>query len=737
MPATQSQLPKILSAYSDDERVLTLLTFAVGRVLERDFISHGLTIGWETTEIIRHVADWLQASVIDNDEWLERLDDHGRPLKLMKLGTLEAAAKEADKAMRKRAQKLRAVKIKDGDEELFCELADGFYIVRLLTPEALDVESAAMQHCIGQGAYDGLLNESAFAFYSLRDPFGKPHATLEVEGNWLNQCQGKQNREPEKKYLDLMLDMFVREKWKTYIPLSGVLMDAEHAICDAMRLPRGFKSRGSLKLSGLPITSLPADMIVRGDLDIRDTLIERLPDGLMVLGHVHARGTQLSQLGSRIVVTKDLLIQNTSVTTLPADIEVRGSLVARNTKLESFPRMFNVAMSIDLGKTPIRSLPAGLKVHGSLSIDDCPNLTELPNGLVVTGTLNIEQTPISRIPEGAKVGRGLRAAGSAIIDIGTQRTFEQLDLSGTPFSRLPDGVKILSKRGTGSLKLAGCPLVHVGQGLRVVGRADLRDTPLTQIPADMSVKGELVLSGSNLEAIPEGLSVAGTVDVSRTKVKEFPRGLRVTGALIARGLQDLKIGDGLYVGKLFDISETSVVSWGKQGVLQSLRCFDADIAEMPSFMKLSEFHGDRARIVNWPAKLVVDGNFQYRLGNAGTMPAVLTVGMNIDCEDTRGIATPKILLAGGRARFKRSRFQSYSERLEAKSGDFRLSSITFLPGAWRIAEYLLMGKSKLETIEGGSSVGGDFHFDETPLRRRLDMEEASRPSVPGSVRFSR
>jgi hypothetical protein len=394
-------------------------------------------------------------------------------------------------------------------------------------------------------------------------------------------------------------------------------------------------------------------------------------------------------------------------------------------------------MNVDFGKTPIRSLPTGFRVFGSLSIDDCPNMTELPQHLQVASTLNIEKTPISRIPEGAKIGRGLRAAGSSIVGLGTQRMFEYLDLSDTPFKSLPDGIKILSRRGTGTLKLAGCPLEYVGTGLRVVGRADLRDTPLTHIPADINVRGELVLSGSRLEALPDGLSVAGTLDISHTRVKVLPRGLRVTGTLVARGLQDLEIKGDLFVGKLLDISEAGVISWVNQGTLAVLRCCDANIAAMPNFMNLQEFHGEGARIDNWPARMIVEGNFNYQRGKTGTMPAVLTVGRNIDCEDTWGIATPKILLSGGHACFKRSRFQSYPDRLEAKSGDFRISTVTNLPQAWRIEGHLLMNNSRLEKIEGGLSVGGDFHFDGTPLRNRQELEEESRPSTTASVRFAR
>ena len=39
-------------------------------------------------------------------------------------------------------------------EESVMTFADGSRIVRLLTPEALDRESAMMGHCVGQGAYD-------------------------------------------------------------------------------------------------------------------------------------------------------------------------------------------------------------------------------------------------------------------------------------------------------------------------------------------------------------------------------------------------------------------------------------------------------------------------------------------------------------------------------------------------------------------------------------------------------
>lgn len=86
---------------------------------------------------------------------------------------------------------------------------DGYYVVRLMTPEALDRESGVMQHCIGQGAYDHKLEDGNFVYLSMRDRFGKAHATMEldvrpVRGPILVQCQGKQNRPPEAAYVGLL-----------------------------------------------------------------------------------------------------------------------------------------------------------------------------------------------------------------------------------------------------------------------------------------------------------------------------------------------------------------------------------------------------------------------------------------------------------------------------------------------------------------------------------------------------
>lgn len=107
---------------------------------------------------------------------------------------------EADKQMRKDLNRQRTL---FGDsEEVFAEEDGGFHMVRLRTEAALDRESETMRHCIGLGSYDRLLKEDGYLYLSLRDKFGRPHATIEAIKGKIVQFQGKANTVPKAEYRD-------------------------------------------------------------------------------------------------------------------------------------------------------------------------------------------------------------------------------------------------------------------------------------------------------------------------------------------------------------------------------------------------------------------------------------------------------------------------------------------------------------------------------------------------------
>ncbi len=210
--------------------------------------------------------------------------------------------------MVKAAQRFSNLKLIDGDEEIYAELADGFYLVRLLTPSALDRESAQMQHCIGLGAYDKELNVKGNLYLSLRDQQGKAHVTMEIKCNVIVQLQGKQNRVPLKKYLNLLIPFFKKQKFKVEVPASilGHVVDASfkwHSIealpaglafdckvdlsdTELKSLPEGLVFERALYLRRSPLTCLPKDIKLGGSVDLSMSQLTTLNEGMRVGGHL-------------------------------------------------------------------------------------------------------------------------------------------------------------------------------------------------------------------------------------------------------------------------------------------------------------------------------------------------------------------------------------------------------------------------------------------------------------------
>lgn len=69
-------------------------------------------------------------------------------------------------------------------------------VVQLLTPHALDRESAFLCHCIGRGSFDKVLQDVDRPLYSIRNKQNEPLATIEVHGMDVIQIQGFQNNIP-------------------------------------------------------------------------------------------------------------------------------------------------------------------------------------------------------------------------------------------------------------------------------------------------------------------------------------------------------------------------------------------------------------------------------------------------------------------------------------------------------------------------------------------------------------
>ncbi len=362
--------------YGTNARLGVLLSYCVGRVMLR---SAKAGEDWESLardEDVRHITDWLKAAVVNDEAWLNNLDERGRPKKLMKFSSVADITKEANKAMLKAAQRLSNVKLVEGDEELYAELQGGFYMVRLLTPASLDRESTHMQHCIGNGAYDAELGKRGNLYLSLRDSHGKAHATLEVNDGKLVQLQGKQNTIPVDKYLGFLIPFLMATDWKILIPprILGHVIDVNG--------------------DWYKLDSLPEGLTVGGDLDLENTSITRLPKGLTVHGNLDLFGSMITQLPEELTVGGNLLLQYTNITHLPAGLTVGRNLDLRGTNITHLPERLIVGRSLNLSGTKVTHLPEGLIVGGSLNLEST-NINQIPDSISSNRLVYIRNTEMT------------------------------------------------------------------------------------------------------------------------------------------------------------------------------------------------------------------------------------------------------------------------------------------------------------------------------------------------------
>lgn len=251
-------------------------------------------------EKVHHIKDWIKGALSRDEAWLKNADEKGRPRKLLKIGSLEQAVKEADKDMQRQRQRLihiGGVALEEHDEILSGDVVhvmvfpDGYRIVQLLTKGALDRETTYMGHCIGNGGYDDYLpsvgGDARYIYYSLRDKDNRPHVTLEVDfiDRKLYQCKGKQNVAPAEKYLSHVKGFLKRANitFGHYMENLGMVFhDGE--LYDVRSLPDMFTFSGNLDITRFEHFNFPGSLAIKGNLVLRQDQVKSMPSCLTISG---------------------------------------------------------------------------------------------------------------------------------------------------------------------------------------------------------------------------------------------------------------------------------------------------------------------------------------------------------------------------------------------------------------------------------------------------------------------
>lgn len=401
------RIVEYLEAFSENTEVLRLLGLSVGRVLDKTLRRGEDWAASTEPQKIAHVADWLAASLATQAEWLLNVDEDGRPKKLMKFGTMAAIYQEADKAMRRANDQVRSAMPASDGERIVAELSGGLTLVEMLTETALDLESAVMQHCLGNGGYDERLRSGEYAYLSIRDDKGSPHVTFEIlkRRRVICQSRGKQNAVPTDKYL---------QATKEVVSLTGYQVDDLEFIVDRhgefhekSALPETLYVHGDLdvsdhfKLGKLPnVLSVEFDLSLAGRSDVTE-----LPTILSVGASIFAAHCGVKDWRPVTMVIGHLDLRDSAAELFPDSLAVGGDLLLRGTPLKRLPRNLGVAGGLDLRATDIEVWPDEMVVGGILDLGRSPKIEIPPKSEI--GTLNLQESSLRQLPAGVTVKRDL------------------------------------------------------------------------------------------------------------------------------------------------------------------------------------------------------------------------------------------------------------------------------------------------------------------------------------------
>jgi hypothetical protein len=525
-----------------------------------------------------HVADWLGSAMAADLKWLRNIDQDGVPKKFSKLVTVEDVKGEAVRGTERLLRNTLSRPSAEGEEVTIAELADGYSVVSLLSPGALDRESKEMQHCVGLGGYDEGVRSGELAILSLRDRKGKAHATMEllVEDGRVSQLKGKQNRFPIKRYFDILLPWIAEQGYRINPQelASGYFMQADGAIRHADELAEAEEIEGNLTLrfdgdADVDLI-LPKGLRISGDLAIRaeyssgkkvvfgaDTVVGKemqttgaavagienvtarslriiagelaaVPDGSRISGDVYISGAVIGDILERAVFEGGVEIRDLERLTIPAEVSVRGSLVVAGAEFVQVKEGASLTgdLTIQGGiKNPVLTVARNVSVCGALNISNCSTI--LSDGLRVGGDLWIRFAQLESLPPQMEVG------GLMLNNVGGASVIPASAVIHGDVSIIKSDITNLAGRRvwSGSLRIPKMQINHLPYGLTVAGTLEVSWTPLVEFPRAMRIGGGLTAVGCNAGRIPADAVIGGTIDLSRNDDAGLPDGTVVHGEL--------------------------------------------------------------------------------------------------------------------------------------------------------------------------------------------------------------
>lgn len=470
-----------------------------------------------------HIGDWLRAAIATKKRWIEPHEafPNEGSLRLKQAQDLGSIGNMANKDMKEFNDRMRGLVSLGIDEKTVMKFDDGYRIVELTSPLALDAEGAHMNNCTGMGSYDKKLAEETHRYYSLRDAQNKPHVTFEVQvdKNLLIQLEGKANQPPRPKYMRYVVAFALKQKLALGghgVSLEkGGLFEQDGKYYNVYDLPDGFcfsrwHSQGDLDLSGLPVERLPENFKVKhhgndtrfATLRLGGTLIRHLPDGLEVDGDLH----DTQGFGGEGIVSRRYEYRPSLIETVGKRTRIRGSL--------------------NLCGSHVRTLPDDLVVGGGCSLP--PTLEGLPENFSVGGRCEISGIEFMEWMDDKTLPKKAFMPLPAGMKIGYN---EQERAPGLVLAHLQNVEFPIDMQVHGELTVRHCDRLVVPARTYDVEWFNIRDVGKVEMAEGITVMGKFILEGKEPRTLPENLTVHGDLDISRSAITKLPASLIVHGKI--------------------------------------------------------------------------------------------------------------------------------------------------------------------------------------------------------------
>jgi len=111
----------------------------------------------------------------------------------------------------------------------------------------------------------------------------------------------------------------------------------------------------------------------------------------------------------------------------------------------------------------------------------------------------------------------------------------------------------------GNLDLRNTPITSLPDDLTVGRSLYLSDTPITSLPDNLEVEKNLYLSNTQITSLPDNLKVGGYLYLSNTQIRSLPNNLKV-GGLYLENTQITSLPDNLKVGGDLYLNESKITS---------------------------------------------------------------------------------------------------------------------------------------------------------------------------------